>query len=388
MHQCTECGAVAAEPRLRYCEECGSRMPEYKPPPPAPEEAEPDSSGRTGTRRSIPKQSNYTGPKWLEYIPAHSPTSLGVILHIVTLWLSIFPSLAGVGPLWSFVMIVGGSLVIAREYRIANLPNPLVDWIPQALLPDYLPVAYSALAVAMALPMLEFSLQPLLWVGGTVLVLRDQWPKVIVGRRGYAGLFEPRALLRGQRVLALAGVGVCVLALFFTWTVEGEVTATTSSLGSALNAPRPISDSVYGGTGGLSVSGFALRSGNSVDIGMGATVEIGLLAFLVLLMLRPEVDRPVWLRFIPAGVVVISLAWVLVNIRAKIGPIMFLAGLVPVGIIAAVQALGRDDQDAGGYAEEPPMEEPYPEDEGPPPEEEFSDEDEPAPEEEEEDMRG
>jgi hypothetical protein len=388
MHQCTECGAVAAEPRLRYCEECGSRMPEYKPPPPAPEEGEPGGSGRTGTRRSIPKQSNYTGPKWLEYIPAHSPTSLGVLLHVVTLWLSIFPSLAGVGPLWSFVMIAGGTLVIAREYRVANLPNPLVDWIPQALLPDYLPVAYSALAVAMALPMLEFSLQPLLWVGGTVLVLRDQWPKVFVGRRGYAGLFEPRALLRGQRVLALAGVGACVLALFFTWTVEGEVTATTSSLGSALNAPRPISDSVYSGTGGLSVSGFALRSGNSVDIGMGATVEIGLLAFLVLLMLRPEVDRPVWLRFIPAGIVVISLAWVLVNIRAKIGPIMFLAGLVPVGIIAAVQALGRDDQDAGGYAEEPPRDEPYPEDDGPPPEEEFSDEDEPAPEEEEEDMRG
>ena len=66
---------------------------------------------------------------------------------------------------------------------------------------------------------------------------------------------------------------------------------------------------------------------------------MGLLAILVMLMLKPEVDRPVWLRFVPAGVTVISLAWVLVNMGMKVGPILFLAGLLPVGLVSAMQAM-------------------------------------------------
>src|SRR5512140_1232759 len=131
MHQCTECGTVAAEPRLKYCEECGAKMPEYKPPP-LPPEGSPEAAALAS---SGPVKPAYTGPKWLEHVPAHSPTSLGVILHVLSLWLSILPFLAGVGPFWSFVMTVGAVLMLAREYRTADLPNPLVDWLPQSLLP-------------------------------------------------------------------------------------------------------------------------------------------------------------------------------------------------------------------------------------------------------------
>src|ERR1051325_7170394 len=137
MHQCTDCGAVAAEPRLRYCEECGARMPEYKPPPLPPEEG----PGGVAVAESRRPRSTYTGPKWLEHVPAHSPTSVGVILHVLSLWVLILPFLAG------------AVLMIAREYRTANLANPLVDWIPEALLPSFLPVVYLALAAAIVLPM-------------------------------------------------------------------------------------------------------------------------------------------------------------------------------------------------------------------------------------------
>ncbi|WP_224362231.1 hypothetical protein [Hyalangium versicolor] len=350
-HQCTECGAVAAEPRLRYCEECGARMPEFKPPPLIDESAQ-KAAALENSRRAQPA---YTGPKWLEHVPAHSPTVLGVLLHMVALFLSILPFLAGVGPFWSAVVIAGGALMIAREYRAANETNPLLDWIPESLQPRVLPVVYSGLAVAIALPMLELSIQPLLWAGGTVLVLRDQWGKVFEGPDGYADLFEPRAAVRGMRVLATAGIAVCLLALFFTWTVAGEVAN---------------GQSVYGGAGGLAVSGF--------ELSMSSTVEIGLMAILALLMLRPEVERPVWLRFVPAGVMVIALVWVLVNMHMKVGPIVFLAGLVPVGLVAVFQALGRDEAAPAGEA-------PFDEDTNAESQEEFADE-EPPPE--DEDMRG
>ena len=325
MHQCTECGAVAAEPRLRYCEDCGARMPEYKPPPLPPE----GGAALTGSR---PAKSAYTGPKWLEYVPAHSPTSLGVILHVVALWLSILPSLAGVGPFWSALMSVGGVLLIAREYRAANEPNPLLDWIPETFLPRYLPAAYSALALAIALPMFEVSIQPLLWIGGTVLVVRDQWNKGLGGPGGLSGDLRASAAVGGMRVIESAGIAVCLLSFFLTWNLVGEVAN---------------GQTVYGGMGGLKVSGF--------ELSMSSTVEIGLAALLAILMLKPDVERPVWLRFVPIGVTVIALAWVLVNMRMKMGPMVFLAGLVPVALVSVFQAMGRDEL--------PPKPEPVPEQE-------------------------
>ena len=396
MHQCTECGAVAAEPRLRYCEECGARMPEFKPPPPLPEgSADGAGPAKGSVADSSPRRPAYTGPKWLAFVPAHSPTSLGVILHVLALWLSILGSLAGVGPLWSFVMMALGLLTVAREYRASGVPNPLLDWIPESLQPPWVPAAYSALAVAICLPMLEFSLQPLLWLAGTVLVVRDQWGKVFAPQGGYAERFDPRSLLRGQRVLALAGVAVCVLGLFFTWMVEGEVSNSSSTSTSghlrSIDVPRPSGDSLYGGTGGLAVSGFELRAGSLAELGMGATMEIGLLAFLLMLMLRPEAYRPIWLRFVPAGFTVIAVTWVLVNLRLKVGPIMFLAGLVPVGLVAALQALGRDEQLSEGYAGGPHVEDGPPDgdtDVLPDGDNFKTEEDEEPPLEEEEDVRG
>ncbi|HYI02580.1 hypothetical protein [Hyalangium sp.] len=381
-HRCTECGEVATEPRLRYCEQCGAKMPEFKPPPLAEVEAQGGGGGTLA--RARPARPAYTGPKWLEHVPAHSPTLLGVILHMVALVLSILPSMAGPGPFWSFVMVVGSVFVVAREYRYSGEPNPLVDWVPESFYPPAVPAAYAALAAGFSLPMLEFSFQPLLWIGGTVLVARDQWGKVFAGRGGLSELFEPRALVRGQRILAFAGVVICVLALFFTWHVEGEVSNTGYRTAAERvrigEVPRPAVDSVYGGEGGLRVSGMHLP--------IGSTVQLGLLALLVLLMLRPEVDRPIWLRFVPAGITVIAVAWVLVNMDLKVGPIMFLGGLLPVGLVAAFQAIGRDDQlPAGDYAEEPPPEAPLPEDTDMPVEEDFPPEGDPVPED-EEDMRG
>lgn len=344
MHRCPECGEVAAEPKLRYCENCGARMPEYKPPAiPVGEEV-----GTHGEPivKARPKPA-YTGPKWLEYVPGHSPSVLGVGLLLVAMGLSILPSLAGLGPFWSFVMLMGSLVVVAREMRATGEGNVLVDWVPESFQPPLVPAVYTALAVAFTLPMLELSIQPLLWLGGTALLVRDQWGKVFAVPGGYAEMFEPRSLVRGPRLLALVGVGLCLLALFFVWTPDYKppVSYVGPSAGGlrSLDAPLPTTDVLYRGLG-YALAGYGLP--------VGPTVEVGLLALLVLLMLRPEVDRPEWLRFVPAGMVVIALAWALVNMRLKVGPIMFLAGLVPVGVLAFLHIMGRDEPPPPAYAGE------------------------------------
>ncbi|MBN1204509.1 MAG: hypothetical protein JXB05_06260 [Myxococcaceae bacterium] len=341
MHQCPECGEVAAEPRLRYCEHCGARMPEFKPAALVSAEG---AAGPGGAAALPPPKPAYTGPKWLAPVPAHSPTALGVILHLVALALSIIPTLAGVGPFWALVMAVGGVLVIAREYRASNEVQPLVEWIPSTLHPPFVPAAYSALALGLSLHMMQLSIQPVLWLLGTLLVVNDQWLKVFAGPNGYARNFSPRQLVRVPRVVGFAGIMLCLLSLFFTWTIEGEVPRVRAFAPSAQVRPPdvklPPADVVYGGAGGLPTSGLELP--------VSSTMVLGLWGLLILLMLRRKVARPVWLRFVPAGFTVISVAWALVNMRLKPGPVMFVAGLIPMGLMAVLQAAGREDL----YAEE------------------------------------
>jgi hypothetical protein len=321
-------------------------MPDYKPPPLV------DEKGAAAVAKVRPAPPPYNGPKWLVPVPAHSPTVLGVILHMVAMGLSILPTMAGLGPFWSFIMVMCGLLVVAREYRRENIPNIFFDWVPEAYYPSIVPTLYAALAIGFLLPMMELSVQPLLWIPGTVLVAGHQWDKVFTDRGGLAAIFDPLQLGRGARILALVGVMVCMMALFFTWkTVEAPAVTSIGYLTAQdrirpINMARPQTDSVYTESGPPT---------SGLDLPIGATIELGLLAILMLLMIRPQVDRPVWLRFVPIGITAICMAWVLVNMRMKVGPIMFLVGMVPVGLISALQAVGRDDLDPGdGYTPAPP----------------------------------
>jgi hypothetical protein len=354
---CPECGTVAAEPRLRYCENCGAKMPEYK--SPTLMELAAAGEGQEGELDAAPKKPPYTGPKWLEHVPGHSPTVLGVALHWVALGLSIIPALASIGPFWSFVMLMGSLLVVARELRAAGEGGPLVDWVPESAQGPMVPALYTALAVGLALPMIEFSIQPLLWLGGTVLVVRDQRPKVFAEPKGYLRLFDPRSLVRGHRIMALVGVGLCLLALLLPW-IEINIGKGNSAVSAVAgvrteDVPRMF-DSVYNGMEDIRTAG--------IDRPVASTVLVALLTMLVLAMLRPEVDRPEWLRFVPAGLTVICVAWGLMNMKFKIGPIMFIAGLVPVGLVAFMAAMGRDEL-APAYADEPPPEGDYADDGAP-----------------------
>lgn len=363
--QCKECGESARDETLRYCENCGAKMPPPPPPgtirrtttgvgavttgrtrstaaaraipAPARDEAEDTDPGLHTPGR--PKAPPYEGPVWLAHVPAHSPSVAGVGLLGVGLVLSILPFFAGVGPFWSLVVVVGGWLVTARELREAGETHALVDWIPDTLLRPVVPAVFAVVVAALAIRMLGLGLTPVLWLGGAALLGYDQYRKVYLGAHGWSRLFEPRVLLRGTAPVALGGVALCLLSLFLTWVP----TVTARSSGPVpdappelrvVDAPAASDDFVYGLIQESYDKGW--------DQPLSVCMELLLLAVLGLMALRPEVPRPEWLRFAPIGVVVLGLVWMLVNGGLLLGPVLFLVGLAATGFAAVYGAFTRE----------------------------------------------
>ncbi|PTL77270.1 hypothetical protein [Vitiosangium sp. GDMCC 1.1324] len=373
--QCKECGELAKDHTLRYCENCGAKMP--TPPPGAIRRtgtrAAIQTSGRTrstGAARAVsapdpgddtvpdprpvvsardadestdpgkPASPPYDGPVWLAHVPGHSPSVLGVGLLAVALVLSILPFFAGVGPFWSSVVFAGGWLVTARELRAASVKHPLVDWVPDTLLRPAVPALYAVMLVGLAIRMLGIGLTPVLWLGGAALIGFDQYRKVYAGEDGWSRLFEPRQLVRGLAPVGLGGVALCLTTLFLTWMPVATTPArSTGPVPMAppelhvVDAPRPSDDVVY--------SLFEESYDKGWDQPCSVAMEMLLLAVLGLMALRPEVPRPDWLRFSPIAVVVLGLVWTLVHGRLLPGPLLFLAGLAAAGFASVYGAFSR-----------------------------------------------
>jgi len=375
--RCKECGEIAQEPTLRYCENCGAKMPPLPPGTPlrrtSPGAAAVRTTGTsrgTGTARALPARDEsedtdprlravhgedadeytdpgqpasppYDGPAWLAHVPGHSPSVAGVGLLAVGLVLSILPFFAGVGPFWSLVVFAGGWLVVARELRAAGERHPLVDWVPPSLLRPVVPAVYAAVTVGLAIRMSGIGLTPLLWLGGAGLLAWDQYGKVYVGADGVGRYFEPRQLLRGMAPMALAGVALCLMALFLTWvpatptrsSSSGPVPTNVPPELRVVDPPRASSDSVY--------SLFDDAYDKGWDQSLSVTLELLLLAVLGLMALRPEVPRPEWLRFAPLGVVGLGLVWTVVQGGLLLGPVLFVVGLATMAFGAMYQVFLR-----------------------------------------------
>ncbi|WP_257457040.1 zinc ribbon domain-containing protein [Archangium lipolyticum] len=372
--RCKECGERAQDPTLRYCENCGAKMPT---PPPgsirrtstgttavqttgrsrststaravqARDEAEDTNPGPRRVRvddadehtdPGRPAAPPYDGPLWLAHVPGHSPSVLGVGLLGIALVLGILPFFASVGALSALAVVAGGWLVTAREMRAAGARHGLVDWVPDSLLHPAVPAVYTVLTVGLAIRMLGIGLTPLLWLGGAGLIGYDQYRKVYAGESGWSRLFEPRQLVRGTSGLALGGVVLCLVSLFLTWTpgrsYSGPVPTPQGPPGlQVVDAPRPSDDVVY--------SLLAEAYDKGWDKPLAEMVELLLLAVLALLALRPEVARPGWLRFAPLAVVVIGLVWTLACGALLAGPLLFIGGLAAVGFAGVYQAFTRE----------------------------------------------
>ncbi|NVJ10139.1 zinc ribbon domain-containing protein [Myxococcus sp. AM001] len=364
--RCLECGEDSNS-RLRYCENCGATMPEpprgtgarpaLRPSRPqrdleqpayaadildeADEHSRPYVAGdapelppedKTDPGQSAPP---YDGPKWLAHVPAHSPTVLGVIVVGCAVVLSALLSSGGVGLIGALLAVVSGTVLLARELRAAEQSPGFTERMPAVLMTPEAAATATAVMVALALRSLSLGVLPLLMVAGVGLLAHDQYRKVIAGADGVGAYFEPRQLLAMPRLVGLGGVAVCLLALFAPWgTVKLDV-------GVPDNAPvpqgppelrviatqRPTDDMLYSYGGGVT----HLRGW---DLPASVVVELALLAVLALLALRPEVERPSWTRYLPAGAVALALAFGGLHMRLLPGPFVFVFGLGAVGFVA------------------------------------------------------
>ena len=385
--QCPECGESARDMSLRYCENCGAKMPAApvrgtgtrpaltstgtqrgtgsRPALPAPGSSRGTGSSRAVTRdasepaRSAPRpmelddhtdpgvsSPRYDGPVLLTHVPGHSPSVLGLGLLMLAVVFGI--ALSGVGPLWSLAVIVGGYLVMAREMIQAGQKNAWVDWVPESLLRPVVPAVYTVVVVALAIRMLGLSLTALLWLGGAAMLVYDQGPKVFLGPKGFGRHFEPRQLVRGVAPVMLAGVVLCLVALFLTWVPGRAVHRTPtaqgpSSLRVSDSAP-PSSDFVYRLLEDAQDAGW--------DRPGAVLLELMLLGLLGMVALRSEVETPAWLRFVPMGGVVMALIWTLAVGSTQAGPLLFLVGLALVGCAAVFRAFSPPAPEEGPREEE------------------------------------
>ncbi len=369
--ECKECGEVARDNTLRYCENCGAKMPALPPgtarrtgarpaitttgrsrPFVPAKDALPDDDTQEQSQSphfvappareehtdpGLPAEPAYDGPAWLAHVPAHSPTVLGLGVLALAVFLSFLPFFAGVGPLWSVVVIAGGWCVAARELREAGLRHPLVDWVPEQLLHPAVPALYAVLVAALALRMLSLGFTPLLWLAGAGLVGYDQYRKVYANEQGWHRYFEPRQLVRGVTPVALAGVALCLLSLFLAWvpTQRAASRAAPRAGPSELRVEESPVPATYD---------FDLPSNAGWDQPMAVTLELLLLAVLGLMALHPEVPRPDWLRFAPLGVVGLGFVWTLFclfTLGFTVGPVLFLVGLVAVSVVSGREAFAR-----------------------------------------------
>ncbi|QSQ26987.1 zinc ribbon domain-containing protein [Pyxidicoccus parkwayensis] len=377
--RCPECGE-ASDARLKYCEHCGAKMPErpqatgarpaVRPQRPSRAASEPayakeildeveehsrpyavneeapelPPEDQTDPGRSRPP---YDGPKWLEHVPAHSPTVAGVGLLALALVLSVLPFFADAGVPGSLLALVAGAVLVARELREAGQAHDFTERVPEVLLRPESAAAAMAVLAAIAVRMLGFGLMPLLWLSGVGLIAWDQWPKVVAREDGVAPYFEPRRLLRMPRVVALGGAALCLLCLFAPWaTVRSELGPLPGNAPVPQGPPelrvvhtvRPSDDVLYArGADATLMSGW--------DLPGAVLVELALLVVLAMLALRPEVERPSWARFVPAGAVGFCLLWVVLNMRLMLGPIAFIVGLGAVGMLAARAWSGVEEEE-------------------------------------------
>lgn len=368
--RCPECGE-ASNGRLRYCENCGAKMPETPAMKTAPrpalraskvsdepaysheilEEVEERSRVYEGAPELAPEDKTdpgrqaapaYDGPKWLAHVPAHSPTMAGVMLLALSLVLSILPFFSGAGVPGTLLALVACAVLVPRELRLAGMASGFTDVVPPVLLRAEVAALSAVVLGTIAMKMLGLGIQPLLWLAGAGLVVHDQWRKVLTGPEGVAQFyFEPRQLTRMPSVVGSVGLAVCLLTLFAGWA---KMTTPTAPLPDnapvpgapaelrVVDAPRPSDDVLYTRGGDVvMLSGW--------DLPGSVLVALALLAALALTVLHRDLERPDWLRYAPLGAVGVCLVWAVANMRFAFGPIVFVLGLGAVGSVGVQQLL-------------------------------------------------
>ncbi|WP_193349580.1 hypothetical protein [Corallococcus soli] len=297
-------------------------------------------------------------PRLRERLPGGSLPLLGAGLVSAAVLVPVLPFVGGGLDLpWAALMLVAAGMLGAREWSAAGRPlpdalKPVVSWAGH---PAFLPM-FTALTVTQAFLSLGLGVAALLWVLAALVVGSVQWRAFRASSAAQVELPRRPAEVRLKRWV-FAGVAACAVAMLLPWSGwSGSLVPTAR-----LHRERTITiDDNFGQEihddhqWKFNTLVFPSSRGGASGRGrLGATgVVLGLLALGVLASVRrarqavPTVVMPVL-----AGLITV---WALTGLSAKLGPWLFLLGILAVDVAVAREWLGHRSASGPPAPPEPP----------------------------------
>ena len=344
---CPHCGQPLPEALSpRTCPHCGRSVARAGDAPESPVMDDvADKAQRAADTAGRAVQDVLDDPRLRERLPGGSLPLLGAGLVTTAVLVPLLPFVGGGLELpWAGLMLVASLMLGARELGAAGrkppaLVEPVVQWASH---PAFLPM-FTALTVTQAFLSLGFGVAPLLWVLAALVVGSVQW-RVFRASPAAQEVLPRRPGEARLKRWVFAGVAACAVGMLLPWStrlgapvgglfLQRERTITVDS-----DFGREIEDThtwqrdpFLGGSARHSMSGQSR---------LGATgVVLSLLALGVLASVRrarqalPPVVAPVL-----AGLVTL---WALTGLSARLGPWLFLLGILAVDVAVSREWLGH-----------------------------------------------
>lgn len=226
--------------------------------------------------------------------------------------------------LWTLVLVAAGAAGIAADRKVISTPYDA--WITGGA---------TLLFAAWAWVLFNLSLVPLLWLAGAVVATYYEYAKA---KERTGGALTLRRLTQGPRLLVLAGVPLCLVALSFTWSK-------TQTGGMFMGGNEDWYSSYAGGyvtsynytkyyLPGVTFKGTGLSQGPGA-FSLSPLVVAALLALLVLALWVTTRPIPAWAYVVPGALVALVAVWTFAHLFDDVlGPWLFLPGLALCGFAA------------------------------------------------------
>jgi hypothetical protein len=341
---CAHCGQPLPANPGPACPHCGTNVPSAT--SPVDEAADTARRAAEATGRAV--QNLLEDPRLRERLPGGSLPLLGSGLVAAAVLLPVLPMLGGtIGLPWSAVMLAGSVLLGAREWRAAGRPvPPLLERLAEtAAHPAFLPL-FTGLTLTFAFLSLSAGLIPLLWLVAAVVLGYVQW-RVFQASSASAPELRPRPGAARFKRFVLAGTAVCALSLLFSWGSGVGGWASLGGYGYEVNRVTEVdrngrstgyawNEWNYGWRSNPTYTPYVYRTSGRARA--GAPLAVMSLLALALLAWVPRAKAAV-APLLPVGLAVLLTVWGLLGLSARLGPWLFLLGVLAIDVAVAREFL-------------------------------------------------
>ncbi|MFP2907601.1 hypothetical protein ACLESD_21635 [Pyxidicoccus sp. 3LFB2] len=314
-----------------------------------------DTARRTAEAAGRAVQNLLEDPRLRERLPGGSLPLLGSGLVATAVLLPALPVVGGtIGLPWSLVMLAGSVLLGAREWRAAGRPvPPVLERLAQvASHPAFLPL-FTGLTLTFAFLALGLGLVPVLWLAAAVVLGYVQWRVFQVSSASAPELRPHPGAARFKRFV-LAGAAVCTLSLLFSWGAGVDSRLSLGGYGYEVSRVTEVDSSGrptgaswdewnYGWRSNITNTPYVYRTSGRVRA--GAPLAVMSLLALALLALVPRARASV-APLLPLGLAALLTVWGLLGLSARLGPWLFLLGVLAIDVAVVREFL--QSRGAGG----------------------------------------